>query len=332
MGMSTTGTTSTVRITMAIYGLACGGGGSLAIERALARLPGVVRAYVNPATEMAYVEYREGEVEQGWLVEAVQNAGFEAGEFQVRSQARAATSTAATAGAPAGYAAAYTAPTGPTGPAASIDSGPDSQAASGGPGPACASCNGESAGLTGSREVSAPGPRPGGLPPPELGGLRALPVAGRPRANVPLRLALLAGFLVLIMAAGLGLADPQSQAGSESVHSVNMSANGYEPGTLVLPAGRPLVLKLSNTATADGAQGSTGPDTTDTTDTTHQFAVDELGIDVELAAGTSKMVSLPALRPGTYTIYCSTCCKGQIGSNMQGTIIVHDAEGSSQPR
>ena len=320
----------TVRITMAIYGLTCGGGGSLAIERALARLPGVVRAYVNPATEMAYVEYRDGEVEQGWLVEAVQNAGFEAGEFQVRSQARTAANTATTAGASAGHAAAYATPTAPTGPAASIDSGPASQAASGGPGPACAGCNGESADLTGSREVSAPGPRPGSLPPPELDGLRALPVAGRPRANVPLRLALLAGFLVLIMAAGLGLAGPQSQAGEESVHSVIMNANGYEPGTLVLPAGRPLVLKLSNTATADGAQGSTGPDTTDATDTTHQFAVDELGIDVELAAGKSKMLSLPALRPGTYTIYCSTCCKGQIGSNMQGTIIVHDAEGSSQ--
>ena len=162
--MSTTSepiqTTATVRVTLELSGLNLDGGGALALERALVQQTGVRYAYVCTATEMAYVEYRDGEVEQGWLVEAVQNAGFEAGEFQVRSQARTAANTATTAGASAGHAAAYATPTAPTGPAASIDSGPASQAASGGPGPACAGCNGESADLTGSREVSAPGPRP----------------------------------------------------------------------------------------------------------------------------------------------------------------------------
>jgi hypothetical protein len=42
---------------MPIYGLACGGGGALTIERVLQRVAGVRLAYVNPATEMAYVEY-----------------------------------------------------------------------------------------------------------------------------------------------------------------------------------------------------------------------------------------------------------------------------------
>ena len=45
------------RITLAIYGLACGGGGALTVERSLARTAGVLRAYVNPLTEIAYVEY-----------------------------------------------------------------------------------------------------------------------------------------------------------------------------------------------------------------------------------------------------------------------------------
>src|SRR5689334_21661802 len=45
------------RVTLAVEGLSCGGGGALAAERALAQLPGVVRVYVNAATEMAYVEY-----------------------------------------------------------------------------------------------------------------------------------------------------------------------------------------------------------------------------------------------------------------------------------
>jgi cation transport ATPase len=48
---------TTQRITLPIYNLGCGGGGSLTIERALTKAPGVAQAYVNPATEMAYVVY-----------------------------------------------------------------------------------------------------------------------------------------------------------------------------------------------------------------------------------------------------------------------------------
>jgi cation transport ATPase len=48
---------STQRITLPIYNLGCGGGGSLTIEGALVKTAGVAQAYVNPATEMAYVVY-----------------------------------------------------------------------------------------------------------------------------------------------------------------------------------------------------------------------------------------------------------------------------------
>jgi hypothetical protein len=47
----------THRITLPIYNLGCGGGGSLTIERALSKALGVTQAYVNPATEMAYIMY-----------------------------------------------------------------------------------------------------------------------------------------------------------------------------------------------------------------------------------------------------------------------------------
>jgi cation transport ATPase len=48
---------TTQRITLPIYNLGCGGGGTLTVERALTKAPGVARVYVNPLTEMAYVEY-----------------------------------------------------------------------------------------------------------------------------------------------------------------------------------------------------------------------------------------------------------------------------------
>ncbi len=75
---------STMRLTMAIYGLACGGGGALTVERALAKLPGVSRVYVNPATEMAYVEYDPERLSWEQLVAAVESAGFRAGEPSIR--------------------------------------------------------------------------------------------------------------------------------------------------------------------------------------------------------------------------------------------------------
>ncbi len=46
-------TRKTQRVTLLVYNLSCGGGGVLIIERSLARTPGVIYVYVNPATEMA---------------------------------------------------------------------------------------------------------------------------------------------------------------------------------------------------------------------------------------------------------------------------------------
>jgi Cu+-exporting ATPase len=64
------------RVTLAIYGLTCGGGGALTVERSLARTPGVARVYVNPLTETAYVEFDPAITDSTRLVNAVQRVGF----------------------------------------------------------------------------------------------------------------------------------------------------------------------------------------------------------------------------------------------------------------
>ena len=72
------------RITLPIEDLSCGGGGVLIVERVLARTAGVVYVYVNPATEMAYVEYDPALVDPNRLTQAVEHAGFRAGAPSLR--------------------------------------------------------------------------------------------------------------------------------------------------------------------------------------------------------------------------------------------------------
>lgn len=66
-------------VTLPIEGFGCLGGGALVVERALLHVPGVVRAYVNAATEMAYVRFDADRCSLNALREAVARAGFHAG-------------------------------------------------------------------------------------------------------------------------------------------------------------------------------------------------------------------------------------------------------------
>ncbi len=70
---------ATERITIPIYGLGSGGGGSSTIERALAKEIGITRATVNPATEMAYVEYDPAVTHGEQIVAVVRRVGFDTG-------------------------------------------------------------------------------------------------------------------------------------------------------------------------------------------------------------------------------------------------------------
>ena len=62
-----------------VYDLGCGGAGASTIERKLAATDGVVRVYVNPATEIAYVDYDPAETDARTLARVIERVGYRAG-------------------------------------------------------------------------------------------------------------------------------------------------------------------------------------------------------------------------------------------------------------
>ena len=74
------------RVTLSIYNLGCGGGGALAVERALTRDPGVVQAYVNPLTEMAYVVFDPALTTKEQLTRVIDHMGYGAPRVEAVQQ------------------------------------------------------------------------------------------------------------------------------------------------------------------------------------------------------------------------------------------------------
>lgn len=81
-----------VNATITILDLACGGGGASSVERALRNAPGVISAYVNPATERAYVTFDPGRTSLAELGQAIRATGHvslsEAGGQAARADER----------------------------------------------------------------------------------------------------------------------------------------------------------------------------------------------------------------------------------------------------
>jgi len=70
---------SNLGLRIPVYGLGCGGAGATTIERELAATNGVLRAYVNPSTETAYVDDDSAETVAWTLARVIEQAGYRAG-------------------------------------------------------------------------------------------------------------------------------------------------------------------------------------------------------------------------------------------------------------
>ena len=64
--------------TLLLDDLGCAGGTPLTLERVLTRLPGVIRVYVNPVTESAYIEFDADRCTESDLARAAASLGVHA--------------------------------------------------------------------------------------------------------------------------------------------------------------------------------------------------------------------------------------------------------------
>jgi plastocyanin len=147
-------------------------------------------------------------------------------------------------------------------------------------------------------------PRPAGTASAAGGGRGSLPFAWRLGAF---------GLIALVVISlGVWLALPHGAA-ADAAYSVDMSMAGFAPNTLTIQAHAPATVRLTNVDS---------PFHGITNGALHQFAIDELQLDIKLDARQSQVITLPALPPGTYTYYCDVCCGGKANKTMRGTLIV----------
>jgi cytochrome c oxidase subunit 2 len=54
----------------------------------------------------------------------------------------------------------------------------------------------------------------------------------------------------------------------------------------------------------------------------HQWAVEELGLDIITQPEKSNYITFTPDKPGSYTYFCDICCGGRANPTMSGTLIV----------
>lgn len=103
---------------------------------------------------------------------------------------------------------------------------------------------------------------------------------------------------------------PEPMAGN--VIDVEASMSGFSMKEIRVKIGDPVTIRLTSLDTSAHTDGGGK----------HQWAVDELGVDVIAQPESSNTVTFTPDKAGTYTFYCDICCGGKANPTMNGQIVV----------
>ena len=97
-----------------------------------------------------------------------------------------------------------------------------------------------------------------------------------------------------------------------TVIDVTADMGGFSEKVIQVRAGEPITIRLTS---LDGPNHLDGGGK-------HQFAIDELGVDIVAPSRGSASQTFTPTEPGTYVFYCDICCGGRANPTMSGRLVV----------
>jgi len=97
-----------------------------------------------------------------------------------------------------------------------------------------------------------------------------------------------------------------------NVIDVEASMSGFDQTEIRVKAGEPVTIRLTSLDNEHHTDGGGK----------HQWAVDELNVDVIAQPESSNTITFTPGKAGTYTYYCDICCGGRANPTMSGQLIV----------
>jgi len=103
---------------------------------------------------------------------------------------------------------------------------------------------------------------------------------------------------------------PPPMAGN--VIDVAADMAGFDKPEIRVKLGQPVSIRLTSLDNSHHTDGGGK----------HQWAVDELGVNIVAPPLDSRYTTFTPQRAGSFTFYCDICCGGRANPSMNGTLIV----------
>lgn len=106
--------------------------------------------------------------------------------------------------------------------------------------------------------------------------------------------------------------NPPLPVADENIIDISASMGGFSQNIVRVKQGDTVTLRLTSVDNSHHTDGGGQ----------HQWAVDELDLNVIAPPLGSNSITFTANAAGTYSFYCDICCGGRANPTMQGTLIV----------
>lgn len=105
---------------------------------------------------------------------------------------------------------------------------------------------------------------------------------------------------------------PELSPVAGKVIDITADMGGFDLKVVRVKVGEPVTVRLTSLDNSHHTDGGGK----------HQWAVEELGVDIVAPPKGSSYKTFTPVKPGTYTFFCDICCGGRANPTMSGKLIV----------